>query len=139
MMGGVSANAGLFANANDLAKLMQMYQKMGEYGGERFIETSTLEEFTKVQFPDNDNRRGLGFDKPYLEYDGESSNTAKDASKDSFGHTGFTGTMAWADPEEKIVYIFLSNRVTPTRDNTRLYQLNTRTNIQQVIYDAIIK
>ncbi len=139
MMGGVSANAGLFANANDLAKLMQMYQNMGEYGGERFIETSTLEEFTKVQFPDNDNRRGLGFDKPYLEYDGESSNTAKDASKDSFGHTGFTGTMAWADPEEKIVYIFLSNRVTPTRDNTRLYQLNTRTNIQQAIYDAIIK
>ncbi|MCM4156285.1 glycoside hydrolase family 3 N-terminal domain-containing protein [Gramella sp. AN32] len=139
MMGGVSGNAGLFANANDLAKLMQMYVNMGEYGGERFIETSTLEEFTKAPFPDNDNHRGLGFDKPYLEYKGESSNTAKDASMDSFGHTGFTGTMAWADPETNIVYIFLSNRVLPTRDNTRLYQLNTRTNIQQVIYDAIKK
>ena len=137
MMGGISGNAGLFANANDLAKLMQMYQNMGEYGGERFIETSTLEEFSKAHFQDYDNHRGLGFDKPYLKYKGENSNTAKDASQDSFGHTGFTGTMAWVDPEEDLVYIFLSNRVLPTRDNKRLYELNTRTKIQQTIYDAI--
>lgn len=137
MMGGVSANAGLFANANDLAKLMQMYLNMGEYGGERFIKESTLKEFSKTQFPENDNHRAIGFDKPYLEYKGEDSNTAKDASKDSFGHTGFTGTMVWVDPQEDLLYVFLSNRVLPTRENTRLYILNTRTQIQQVLYDAI--
>ena len=137
MMGGVSANAGLFANANDLAKLMQMYLNMGTYGGERFIEEETLREWTKTQFPENDNHRGIGFDKPYLEYKGESSNTAKDASKDSFGHTGFTGIFVWMDPKEELLYLFLSNRVLPTRDNTRLYKLNTRTQIQQVLYDAI--
>ena len=139
MMNGISANAGLFANANDIAKLMQLYVNFGEYGGERFINEATLKEFTKTQFPENDNHRGLGFDKPYLEYNGESSNTAKDASKKSFGHTGFTGTMVWADPEENLVYIFLSNRVLPTRENRRLYDLNTRTQIQQVIYDSIME
>ena len=137
MMGGVSANAGLFANANDLAKLMQMYLNMGTYGGERFIEESTLKEWTTTQFPENHNHRGIGFDKPYLEYKGESSNTAKDASKASFGHTGFTGIYAWADPEEDLLYLFLSNRVLPTRENLRLYKLNTRTKIQQAIYDSL--
>ncbi|MDX1762035.1 MAG: glycoside hydrolase family 3 N-terminal domain-containing protein, partial [Christiangramia sp.] len=137
MMGGVSANAGLFANANDLAKLMQMYLNMGEYGGVRYIEESTLKEFTKTQFPENDNHRAITFDKPYLEYKGEDSNTAKDASSDSFGHTGFTGTMVWMDPQEELLYIFLSNRVLPTRENTRLYKLNTRTQIQQAIYDSL--
>ncbi|MFD1094549.1 glycoside hydrolase family 3 N-terminal domain-containing protein [Salegentibacter chungangensis] len=139
MMGGVSANAGLFANANDLAKLMQMYLNYGEYGGERYIAETTLKEFSKTQFPDNDNRRGLGFDKPNLKYKGEDNNTAKDASKDSFGHTGFTGTMVWVDPKEDLLYVFLSNRVLPTRENTRLYKLNTRTQIQQALYDAIKK
>ena len=137
MMGGVSANAGLFSNANDLAKLMQMYLNYGEYAGHRYISEGTLKEFSKTQFPDNDNRRGLGFDKPNLEYKGEDNNTAKDASRASFGHTGFTGTMVWVDPEENLLYIFLSNRVLPTRENTRLYQLNTRTKIQQILYDSI--
>ena len=137
MMGGVSANAGLFSNANDLAKLMQMYLNMGEYAGERYIKEETLKEWSTAQFPDNDNRRGIGFDKPSLEYEGENSNTAKDASKASFGHTGFTGIYAWVDPEEDLLYLFLSNRVLPSRENTRLYQLNTRTKIQQVLYDAI--
>ncbi|MGY5846002.1 glycoside hydrolase family 3 N-terminal domain-containing protein [Salegentibacter sp. HM20] len=138
MMGGVSGHAGLFGNANDLAKLLQMYLNMGEYGGKRYLKEETLNEFTKTQFPENGNHRALGFDKPYLEYSGESSNTAKDASKASFGHTGFTGIMVWMDPEEDLLYLFLSNRVLPTRENTRLYKLNTRTNIQQVLYDAII-
>ena len=137
MMGGVSANAGLFSNANDLAKLMQMYLNMGEYAGERYIKEETLKEWSTAQFPDNDNRRGIGFDKPSLEYEGENSNTAKDASKASFGHTGFTGIYAWVDPEEDLLYLFLSNRVLPSRENTRLYQLNTRTKIQQVLYDAM--
>ncbi|GGW30911.1 glycoside hydrolase family 3 N-terminal domain-containing protein [Arenibacter certesii] len=137
MMGGISANAGLFSNTNDLAKLMQMYLNMGTYGGEEYIKESTVKEFTKVQFPENNNHRGLGFDKPFLEYKGVNSNTAKDASSDSFGHTGFTGIMVWMDPKEELLYLFLSNRVLPTRENTTLYKLNTRTNIQQVLYDAI--
>ncbi|WP_241077740.1 glycoside hydrolase family 3 N-terminal domain-containing protein [Flavimarina sp. Hel_I_48] len=137
MMGGVSANAGLFANANDLAKLMQMYLNMGAYGGERYIDPETLKEWSTVQFPENDNYRGIGFDKPYLEYKEVDSNTAEDASKASFGHTGFTGIMVWMDPEKDLLYLFLSNRVLPTRENTRLYFLNTRTQIQQVLYDAM--
>ena len=138
MMGGVSGNAGLFADANDIAKLMQMYLNMGEYGGERFIKASTLKEWSTTQFPDNDNRRGIGFDKPNLEYIGPDNNAAKDASAASFGHTGFTGIMVWMDPKEDLLYIFMSNRVLPTRENTRLYSMNTRTQIQQVLYDAII-
>ncbi|MEM9829362.1 MAG: glycoside hydrolase family 3 N-terminal domain-containing protein [Bacteroidota bacterium] len=137
MMGGVSANAGLFTNANDLAKLMQMYLDGGEYGGRRYISQATINEFTRYQFPENDNRRGLGFDKPNLERS-PNGNAAMSSSDASFGHSGFTGTFTWADPEHNLIYVFLSNRVHPTRDNTRLYKLNTRTNIQQVIYDSLI-
>ena len=137
MMGGVSANAGLFSNANDLAKLMQMYLNMGKYGGERYIEEATFKEWTKTQFPENNNRRAIAFDKPNLEYTGPGNNTAKDASAASFGHTGFTGTMVWMDPEKDLLFVFLSNRVLPTRDNRRLYSLNTRTQIQQVLYDSM--
>jgi beta-glucosidase-like glycosyl hydrolase/CubicO group peptidase (beta-lactamase class C family) len=137
MLGGVSGHAGLFANANDLAKLMQMYLDMGEYGGKRYLKAETLKEWTRTQFPENNNRRGLGFDKPNLKYLGVNNNAAKDAGPLSFGHTGFTGTITWMDPETGLLYIFLSNRVNPTRDNTRLYRLNTRTQIQQVLYDAM--
>ena len=137
MMGGVSANAGLFANANDLAKLIQMYLEGGEYGGKRYISEETIQEFIRYQFPENDNCRGLGFDKPNLERS-PTGNAAVSSSYSSFGHSGFTGTFTWADPEHNLVYVFLSNRVHPTRDNTRLYKLNTRTNIQQVIYDSLI-
>ena len=137
MLGGVSGHAGLFSNANDLAKLMQMYLDMGEYGGRRYIKAETLKEWTRTQFPENNNRRALGFDKPNLVYQGVNNNAAKDASPLSFGHTGFTGTFAWMDPQTGLLYVFLSNRVNPTRDNTRLYQLNTRTQIQQVLYDAL--
>jgi beta-N-acetylhexosaminidase len=139
MMNGISGNAGLFSNANDIAKLMQMYLNKGTYGGVKYITEATLEEFTKYQFPENDNRRGLGFDKPELGERLVNGNTAISASDASFGHTGFTGTMVWMDPETKLLYIFLSNRVQPTRDNTLLYKLNTRTNIQQVLYDAIME
>jgi beta-N-acetylhexosaminidase len=137
MMGGVSGHAGLFGNANDLAKLMQMYLDKGEYGGKRYIKAETLTEWTRTQFPENNNRRALGFDKPNLEYLGENNNTAKDASASSFGHTGFTGIFSWMDPESGLLYIFLSNRVNPTRANTRLYQLNTRTKIQQALYNSM--
>jgi beta-glucosidase-like glycosyl hydrolase/CubicO group peptidase (beta-lactamase class C family) len=139
MLRGVSGHAGLFANANDLAKLMQMYLDKGEYGGKRYIKSETLNEWTRTRFPENNNRRALGFDKPSLQYTGENNNTAKDASTSSFGHTGFTGTFTWMDPKSGLLYIFLSNRVNPTRDNTRLYQLNTRTKIQQALYDSMQK
>lgn len=137
MMQGVSGHAGLFANANDLAKLMQMYLDMGAYGGRRYIQEETLREFSRTQFPENNNRRAIGFDKPNLQYQGVNNNTAEGAGPNSFGHTGFTGTFAWMDPDSGLLYIFLSNRVNPTRANTRLYQLNTRTQIQQVMYEAL--
>ena len=123
LMGGISGNAGLFATANDLAKLMQMYLQMGSYGGHRFISDATMKEFTKVQYPENDNKRGLGFDKPLLNNDKlslELASPAPEVSEDSFGHGGFTGTYVWADPSNNLVYIFLSNRVYPSRKNTNL-------------------
>jgi CubicO group peptidase (beta-lactamase class C family) len=110
---------------------------MGEYGGKRYLEEETLKEFTKRQFPDSDNYRALGFDKRRPNDKGVVNNTAPDASQASFGHTGFTGIMVWMDPEVDLLYIFLSNRVSPSRENHRLYQLNTRTEIQQVLYDAM--
>jgi beta-N-acetylhexosaminidase len=136
MMEGISSNAGLFANANDLAKLWQMYCNYGEYGGQQYLQEETVREFARCQYPENDNRRALGFDRP-LPAPKPDGNTAVSASQSSFGHTGFTGTFAWADPAHNLVYIFLSNRVYPTRSNTKLYDLNIRTNIQQVIYDAM--
>jgi CubicO group peptidase (beta-lactamase class C family) len=136
VMRGVSSNAGLFANANDLAKLFQMYCNYGTFGSREYLSEETLLEFTRCQYPENDNRRGLGFDRPLPEPH-EDGNTAKSVSQSSFGHTGFTGTFAWADPEYNLVYIFLSNRVYPTRANTKLYKMNVRTNIQQVIYEAM--
>ena len=137
LMSGISGNAGLFSNANDVAKLMQMYLNKGTYAGVNYISEATIEEFTKYQFPENDNRRGLGFDKPSLGERSINGNTAISASDASFGHTGFTGTMVWMDPETKLLFVFLSNRVQPTRDNMLLYKLNTRTNIQQVLYNSI--
>jgi len=136
MMAGVSGNAGLFSNANDLAKLLQMYLNGGTYGGDTYISDTTMNQFARCQYCEQGNRRGLGFDKPAIEYI-VNGNTARDASPESFGHSGFTGTFVWVDPKYDLVYIFLSNRVHPTRNNTRLYRLNTRTEIQQVLYDAI--
>lgn len=141
-MGGLSGNAGLFGSANDLAKLMQMYLQMGEYGGKRYLKTETLTEFSKCQFPDNNNRRGLGFDKPLLENNQKKLKDAYPApssSMKSFGHSGFTGTFTWVDPESGILFIFFSNRVFPTRDNRKLYSLNIRPSIHQAVYNAIIE
>jgi CubicO group peptidase (beta-lactamase class C family) len=136
LMRGVSGHAGLFADANDLAKLWQMYCNYGEYGGRRFLSDTTMHEFTRCQFPENENRRALGFDRP-MSVPKPDGNTAVSVSQSSFGHTGFTGNFVWADPEINLVYIFLSNRVYPTRNNTKLYDLNIRTNIQEVIYEAL--
>lgn len=138
MMGGVSGHAGLFSNAYDLATIMQMMLQKGEYAGKRYLKDSTVEEFTKYQFPENDNRRGLGFDKPALNKK-ETGPCCDSASSASYGHSGFTGTFFWVDPKENLVYIFLSNRVHPDPNNKKLTEMGIRTNIQQVIYDAIAK
>ncbi|WP_346856510.1 glycoside hydrolase family 3 N-terminal domain-containing protein [uncultured Draconibacterium sp.] len=139
MMGGVSGNAGLFGTTNDLAKVFQMYLQKGYFGGRRYISEKTMNEFIRIQYPENDNRRGLGFDKPLIDND---QNKLKDAypavssSKNSFGHSGYTGTFAWADPDKGLLYIFMSNRVHPTRNNSKLYDLNIRTAMHQAIYDS---
>ena len=137
MMGGVGGHAGLFSNATDLAVMMQMFLNEGEYGGKRYISSETIKEFIKCQYCKNGNRRGIGFDKP--EPEGNGGPTCDCVSLLSFGHSGFTGTIAWADPEQDIVYIFLSNRVYPDAENTKLLKMDVRTNIQQVIYDSIVE
>lgn len=139
LLGGVSGNAGLFSTANDLAKLMQMYLQLGYYGGKQYLQTETIREFTKVQFPLSENRRALGFDKPNPGTNGKNRFPAADASPESYGHTGFTGTFVWADPKNELLFIFLSNRVHPTRRITTINDLNIRTKMHQVIYDAIQK
>lgn len=140
VLGGISGNAGLFATANDLAKLYQMYLQMGTYGGRQYLKESTMKEFTRVQFPQNNNRRGLGFDKPLLnnaEVSEKDAYPIKAASPESFGHSGYTGTYVWIDPKFGLVYIFLSNRVFPTRENNKISELNVRTEIQRIIYSNL--
>jgi beta-N-acetylhexosaminidase len=135
MQGGVGGHAGLFSNSNDVAKIMQMYLQGGYYGGERFMESRTVKKFNTCYFCDQNVRRGVGFDKPELKNGGA---TFKGISRKSFGHSGFTGTLAWADPDEDLVYVFLSNRTYPTASNTLLIKSGLRTRIQKVIYDAIL-
>ncbi|WP_088323195.1 glycoside hydrolase family 3 N-terminal domain-containing protein [Polaribacter tangerinus] len=136
MLGGVGGHAGLFANANDVGKIMQMYLQKGFYGGKRYLKASTIDTFNFRYFSDEKVRRGLGFDKPQLKPDVKA--TCGCVSNQSFGHSGFTGTYTWADPATGLVYVFLSNRVYPNMDNRKLVQSNMRTKIQQVIQDAII-
>ncbi len=136
MLGGVAGHAGIFSNANDLAKIMQLYMNKGNYGQEQYVSSSTINYFSSCVACADGNRRGLGFDKPETDKTKEGP-TCAGASLSSFGHTGFTGTYAWADPENGLVYIFLSNRVNPHAENKKLSKLNVRTNIHQVFYDAI--
>ncbi len=133
-MGGIAGHAGLFSNATDLAKLYLMLMNKGSWNGQQYIKPSTVAYFTAYQ---NESRRGLGFDKP--EKNNQTSATpypSLSASPSTFGHTGFTGTCVWADPEKGILYIFLSNRVFPTRDNKAFSALNLRPTIQEVVYKA---
>ena len=140
LLGGISGNAGLFGTATDLARMMQLYVQHGNFNGEQLLSEAIVKEFTRVQYPDNGNRRGLGFDKPYLGNDTlalSAAYPAPEVSAESFGHSGFTGTFVWADQKNQLVYIFLSNRVYPTRDNRNLYELNIRPAIQHVFYKAL--
>ncbi|MEZ4797869.1 MAG: glycoside hydrolase family 3 N-terminal domain-containing protein [Flavobacteriaceae bacterium] len=134
MQNGVGGHAGIFSNANDIAKIMQLFLQKGYYGGKRYFKTQTLDKFNTCYFCDNDNRRGIGFDKPQL---GEEGPTCGCISMTSFGHSGFTGTYAWADPEEEIVYVFLANRTWPKAGANKLLRENIRTEIQRLIYEAI--
>ena len=136
LLGGVSGHAGLFSNAFDMAAIMQMLLDGGIYGGVRYLDLSIVREFTGMQFPLSNNRRGIGFDKPLPEYD-EDGPCCKSASPSSFGHSGFTGTYAWADPANGLVYVFLSNRIHPDAGNNRITEYNIRTNLHQVFYDAV--
>lgn len=142
LLGGVSGNAGLFATAMDMAKMMQMYMQYGYYAGKQYLSKATVKEFIKVQYPENENRRGLGFDKPSLnnsELPLVDAYPAPEVSSESFGHSGFTGTFVWADPKNQLVYIFLSNRVYPSREHSNIYTLNVRSAVQQVFYRADIR
>jgi len=139
LMGAYAGNAGLFASSNDLLKLIELYRRMGTYGGEQIIPANVLKEYTSYQFPELEIRRGLGFDKPLLNaYDGTPEDfPCPGAPPSSFGHSGFTGTFVWADPENEISYVFLSNRVHLTRTNQLLYEMNIRTSILQSVYDSV--
>ena len=135
MLGGVGGHAGLFSNASEVAVLMQLFLNKGTYAGKRYFSAETFDQFNQCLYCDQGNRRGVGFDKPQLEGSGS---TCGCVPKSSFGHSGFTGTYAWADPENELIYIFLSNRTYPTMDNNLLLKHDIRTRIQQYIYDSII-
>jgi beta-N-acetylhexosaminidase len=132
MLGGVAGHAGLFSNTQDLAVLMQMLLNGGEYNGTRFYKKETVDEFARPHYYYN--RRGLGWDKPAI----EGGPTSRYASPLTFGHTGFTGTCAWVDPESKLLYIFLSNRTYPSAENKKLVNMNIRTRIHDAAYEAIM-
>jgi len=137
MMGGISGNAGLFSDANDVAKMMQLYLQKGFYGGKRYFRIAAFQKFNHRYYEKDSVRRGLGFDKPQLNK--EIKSTCGCVSNESFGHSGFTGTFAWADPKSGIVYVFLSNRVYPTMENEKLVEHNIRTRVQRIIENAIIR
>ncbi len=134
MLGGVSGHAGLFATANDVGIIMQMLLNKGYYGSNRVLKASTVEMFTH-KFSKK-SRRGLGFDKPEMDITKDSP-ASRECNSSVFGHQGFTGTCAWADPENDLVYVFLSNRVHPSADNKKFGELSVRTKVQDAIYEAI--
>jgi len=134
LLGGVAGHAGLFGNSNDVAIIMQMLLNKGEYGGVKFLDSTIIKQFTTSQYQNN--RRGLCFDKPEFDESKESPVT-KACSLTSFGHSGFTGTFAWADPENGLVFVFLSNRVYPSADENKLAKLGIRGKIHRTLYEAL--
>ncbi len=138
MLGGVSGHAGLFSNANDLAKLLQMFLQYGVYADKNYLKKATIKEFTSYQYPENKNRRGLGFDKPVNSVPSKKQ-TCESTSTLSYGHSGFTGTYFWVEPKENFIYIFLSNRVCPNASNEKITNRDIRSGIHQVVYNAIKK
>lgn len=137
LMGGISGHAGLFSNARDLAVMLQLLLNDGFANGTQFISEETVKYFTSAPFADNENRRGIGFDKPDLDPEAKYYTPSKQSSLESYGHSGFTGTFAWADPANNLIVIFLSNRVYPTSENNKLSKLNLRTEIHDLFYKAV--
>ena len=129
---GIGGHAGLFSSANDIAKYLQMFLQEGVYGSIQYYKPETVELFTKRHTPDN--RRALGWDTPDLDI----GNASKYASENSFGHTGFTGTSVWVDPEHELIYVFLSNRIHPDIRNNKLIENNIRTTIQDIMYESFL-
>lgn len=133
MKGGVSGHAGLFSNAHDVAKMLQMQLQKGHYSGIQFLDPTTIDQFTS--YNSGESRRGLGWDKP--EKKNDVNPVSRWASHESFGHSGFTGTLAWADPTFNLVFVFLSNRVYPKAENTKLSDFQIRRRIQDLVYESI--
>ncbi|MPM19844.1 hypothetical protein SDC9_66271 [bioreactor metagenome] len=134
MLGGVSGHAGLFSNAWDAAVILQMLLNNGHYADADYFKPETVQLFTSTYF--DKNRRGLGFDKPSGKHNG---NACYEASPESYGHSGFTGTFIWADPRNGLLYVFLSNRTYPDPENTKIAEQNIRTRIHSLFYQAVDK
>ncbi len=136
MLGGVSGHAGLFSNSFEVAVILQAMIQGGLYNNHRLFKSESFDVFNTCYFCEYDNRSGVGFDKPQIE--GNHGSTFGGVSMNSFGHYGYTGSMAWADPDEEIIFVFLSNRTFPTRENTLLQKSNIRTRSQEIVYKSII-
>lgn len=136
MLGGISGHAGLFSNAYEVAIVLQAMIQKGSYNNQRLFSENSFNTFNYCYYCDNDNRSGVGFDKPQVE--GKHGSTFGGVSMNSFGHYGYTGSIAWADPDEEIIFIFLSNRTYPTRENTLLQTSNIRTRAQEIVYKSLI-
>lgn len=139
VLGGISTNAGLFSSGPDLIKIGETWRREGEYGGRRYWSSETIRTFTQCYYCNEGNRRALGFDRPPLPDQDYVSYMSPLASQQSYGHSGFTGTIMWVDPEADYTFVFLSNRVHPTRENSKLYTLNIRPSLHSVLYQAIEK
>ena len=135
VQGGISGHAGLFSNALEVATIMQMYLQKGSYAGKYFFNSATFDAFNQCYYCDQDNRRGVGLDKPQLWGGGMAFNGI---SAKSFGHAGFTGTYAWVDPETQIVFVFLSNRTYPSAKNRKLIDQSIRPRMLKLVHDAIL-
>ena len=133
MQGGIGGHAGLFGNSEDVAKIMHLFLNKGKHGDTEIFSSSNFDLFNKRHFKGN--RRGIGFDKPQL--DNETSSACSCVSDKSFGHSGFTGTYAWADPDDNLIYVFLSNRTFPSMENKKLIENNIRTEVHKLIKNAL--
>ena len=134
MMDGVSGHAGLFGNSLDVAKVLQLFLQKGSYSKKLFFDEENFNLFNSRHFEDEKVRRGIGFDKPEL--DPDDPNTCGCVSESSFGHYGFTGSMAWVDPEKEIIYVFLSNRTYPDESNNSLSEFNISTELQKIVHES---
>ena len=140
VVGGYSSNAGLFSNALGIAELFQMYLNKGTYGGQYFFSPETFDTFNKQYYLEHNNYRAIGFEKATpanKDRKVEDAWPAPSCSPEAFGHSGFTGTYAWADPANGLIYVFLSNRVYPTRDNKAFDKMQARVGIHELAYQLI--